>query len=236
MSENTNREFDHYASKYDNLLADPLRDGFARDPLHFHRRKWLVLERLLKRAGVSPRSQRWLDVGCGRGELLSLAGGNFAQAIGCDPSDGMLSSCAGVNVIQQSSPCELPFDDNSVELVTIVCVCHHVHGETRILLMNEIRRVLVPGGLCCIIEHNPWNPVTRAIVKRCPVDIDAELLTSRTATALLKATGFKHCFTDYLLFFPERYFDLLNHVELKLSWVPLGGQYALLARSSKMSG
>src|SRR5215469_2693272 len=131
MRESTNPEFDHYASAYDRLLADPLRSRFACDPLHFHRRKWLVLERLLKRVGVDPRSQRWLDVGCGRGELLSLAGGNFAQATGCDPSDGMLSSCAGVNVFQQPSPCELPFEDNSLELVTAVCVFHHVHGEAR---------------------------------------------------------------------------------------------------------
>ena len=234
-NEGDSPEFDQYAKSYAELLDDPIRNRFARDPLHFHRRKWFLIQRLLKRAGANARTLKWLDVGCGRGELLELAGGNFAQAIGCDPSVGMLSSVAPFSMHRQLSPVELPFGDGSVDFVTAVCVYHHVHGSARALLTSEIRRVLTPGGLCCIIEHNPWNPVTRAIVRRCPVDADAELLTSRTATALAKAAGFECCFLDYFLFFPERYFESLNDLETKLSRVPLGGQYALLARPSKTS-
>ena len=58
--------------------------------------------------------------------------------------------------------------------------------------------MLVPGGLCCIIEHNPWNPATRTIVRRCPVDVDAELSTARE-TAALPARGRFPCF-EYRLF------------------------------------
>jgi Methylase involved in ubiquinone/menaquinone biosynthesis len=233
MSENANPEFDQYARSYDGLLEDPIRDSFAQDPLHFHRRKWIVLERLLKRAGVDPKTQRWLDVGCGRGELLDMASGSFARAIGCDPSHGMLVSGARADVFQQPSQVELPFEDNSADLVTAVCVYHHVHGEARSLLTSEIRRVLAPGGLCCIIEHNPWNPVTRAIVKRCPVDVDAELLTAPSGSALLKSAGFERVCADYFLFLPERLFHRMGSVEGMFSSVPLGGQYALLARSTK---
>ena len=233
MNENTNPEFDQYARSYDGLLEDPIRASFAQDPLHFHRRKWIVLERFLNRAGVNPKTQRWLDVGCGRGELLDLASANFARAIGCDPSHGMLVSGARADVFQQPSQVELPFEDNSADLVTAVCVYHHVHGEARALLASEIRRVLEPGGLCCIIEHNPWNPVTRAIVKRCPVDVDAELLTARTAATLLKSAGFERVSADYFLFLPERLFHRMGSVDAMLSKLPLGGQYALLARSTK---
>src|SRR6266702_7658965 len=88
--------FDRYAHSYAELLEDPIRNRFAHDPLHFHRRKWFLIERLLKRSGVTLTTQRWLDVGCGRGELLKMAGSNFAQAIGSDPSAGMLSSCAPI--------------------------------------------------------------------------------------------------------------------------------------------
>jgi SAM-dependent methyltransferase len=235
MSGNVNPEFDQYARSYDGLLEDPIRDSFAQDPLHFHRRKWIVLERLLKRAGVDPKTQRWLDVGCGRGELLDLASSSFARAIGCDPSHGMLVSGARPDVFQQPSPVELPFEDNSADLITAVCVYHHVHGEARSLLTGEIRRVLAPGGLCCIIEHNPWNPVTRAIVKRCPVDVDAELLSAQTGFSLLVSAGFERVCADYFLFLPERLFNRIGSVEGMLSKVPLGGQYALLARSTKSS-
>ena len=230
-SEKERPEFDQYADSYAELIDDPIRNRFARDPLHFHRRKWLLIDRLLKRAGVTARTQRWLDVGCGRGELLELAGNNFAQAIGCDPSGSMLSSGATFSMHEQPSLVELPFDDRSVDFVTAVCVYHHVHGSARTLLTSEIRRVLTPGGLCCIIEHNPWNPVTRAIVRRCPVDVDAELLTSRKASVLLQAAGFESLSTDYFLYFPELIFNRLSSMERMLCKMPFGGQYALLARA-----
>jgi SAM-dependent methyltransferase len=230
-SEEIRPEFDQYAPSYAELLDDPLRNRFAKDPLHFHRRKWLLIKKLLKRAGVTLSTQRWLDVGCGRGELLEIAGSHFAQAIGCDPSVGMLSSHPSFKTHEQSSLVELPFEDNSVDFVTAVCVYHHVHGAARTLLTREIKRVLTPGGLCCIIEHNPWNPVTRAIVRRCPVDADAELLTARTASGLLQEAGFQVLSTDSFLYLPERMFHRLGFLEGMLRRFPFGGQYAVLARA-----
>jgi SAM-dependent methyltransferase len=230
-SEKERREFDRYAHSYVELIDDPIRKRFAHDPLHFHRRKWLLIDRLLKHAGANARTQRWLDVGCGRGELLEMAGSNFAQAMGCDPSAGMLASRTPFSMHEQPSLVELPFDNRSVDFVTAVCVYHHVHGGARALLTNEIRRVLTPGGLCCIIEHNPWNPVTRAIVRRCPVDVDAELLNAREGGALLQASGFESISTDYFLYLPERLFNRMGSIERMLSKTPFGGQYALLARA-----
>lgn len=224
-------EFDQYASSYSELLHDPIRNRFARDPLHFHRRKWHVLERLLRSVGVTPGTQSWLDVGCGRGELLELAGANFATASGCDPSAGMLSSNASFKTFEQPSLSELPFEDHSVDLVTAVCVLHHVHGLDRTLLADEIRRVLKPRGLCCIFEHNPWNPVTRTVVRRCPVDADAELLTAHQTRRLLEKSGFLSLRTEFFLYLPERVFDRFGAVERMFSKLPFGGQYAFLAQS-----
>lgn len=227
------REFDRYASSYDDLLADPARDHFAQDPLHFHKRKWILMQRLLKRAGADASSLRWLDVGCGRGELLGLAGGHFARALGCDPSAAMLPSRGPFSVVQQRSLIELPFETASVDFVTAICVFHHVHGEARTKLIGEIRRVLTPGGLCCVIEHNPWNPVTRGIVRRCPVDVDAELLTARVARSLLHAADFFSLTTNYFLFLPESLFSRWSLLENALDSIPFGGQYAVLGRVRK---
>src|ERR1017187_7390997 len=224
-------ELDRYATTYSTLLDDPIQNRFARDPLHFHRRKWLLVKGLLKRFGVAAETQRWLDVGCGQGQLLELAGGNFRQATGCDPSAVMLPSHATFTVLEQPSPAELPFDDCSFDFVTAVCVYHHVHGGARPRLTNEIKRVLVPGGLCCIVEHNPWNPVTQAIVRRCPVDVDAKLLSAQTTLKLFQACGFESLATEFFLYIPERFFHRLRWMEENLNKVPLGGQYALLARA-----
>jgi SAM-dependent methyltransferase len=224
-------EFDRYALEYAELLDDPMRNRFAQDPLHFHRRKWSLIQSLFRRIGVAVETQRWLDVGCGQGELLSLAGGSFASAIGCDPSANMLRPGAPFRTYLQSSLVELPFEDASVDFATAVCVYHHVHGEARTLLTREIRRVLAPGGLCCILEHNPWNPVTRRIVKRCAVDVDAELLTARETRRLFKSCGFEPICTEYFLYLPESLYASFGGMEKVFAWLPLGGQYAVLVKS-----
>jgi ubiquinone/menaquinone biosynthesis C-methylase UbiE len=224
-------EFDQYAHSYAQLLDDPLRNRFVRDPLQFHRRKVHLIELLLKRFGVNPATQKWLDVGCGQGQLLELAGSRFKQAAGCDPSAVMLSSNPSFTVSHQPSPTELPFADASFDFVTAVCVFHHVHGQDRTLLTNEIRRVLAPGGLCCVIEHNPRNPVTRTIVRRCPVDVGAELLPAQSTIDLLCDSGLQPLATEYFLFIPESVFPVLGAAERWLRKIPFGGQYASLAQS-----
>jgi SAM-dependent methyltransferase len=227
-----NAEFDQYATEYSHLLNDPLRDRFTSDPVFFHRRKWMLIRDFFALRKVNPSNLRWLDVGCGQGELLRLAGGSFAQAVGCDPSSGMIQSCPGEELYQQPSPAELPFPDHSFDFVTAVCVYHHVHGGDRALLTKSIQRVLKPGGLFCLIEHNPWNPATRAIVKRCPVDSDAELLTASTAAKLVRSVDLEILETTYFLYFPENIFRRVSRVERSLRNWPLGGQYAVFGRNS----
>jgi SAM-dependent methyltransferase len=226
-------EFDQYAPAYTDLLDDSIRKQFAQDPLHFHRRKWLLLRDILEGEGVNVSAQRWLDVGCGQGDLLQLAGPYFAQAAGCDPSAVMIARSNPFRVEHQPSLSKLPFDDASVDLVTAVCVYHHVHGPARALLLEEIKRVLSPGGLCCILEHNPRNPITRAIVRRCPVDVDAELLPAGEVSRLLQFAGFHTLSTNYFLYLPEKIFDRLSPIERILRKVPFGGQYAVLAQAPR---
>jgi hypothetical protein len=45
--------------------------------------------------------------------------------------------------------------------------------------------------LFCMIEHNPWNPVTQLVVERCPIDRHAELWAPSHAVALVRSAGLK---------------------------------------------
>lgn len=231
ITQNEIVEFEKYAPTYDELLDDPARNRFTRDPLHFHWRKWIVIERLLSKRGLTPQEMTWLDVGCGRGDLLELAGGRFYRAIGCDPSIGMLPSNSSFSVFEQPSLTELPFNDRSIDFVTVVCVMHHVPEHHRQHLMNDIQRVLRPGGLCCVVEHNPWNPVTRAIVRRCPIDVDARLQSAREIKRLVERSGFRCVHLEYLLYLPEAAFHKFCSFEGLFSKSPFGGQYALFAQA-----
>ena len=221
--------FDNYAGDYAALIHDPIRDKFAAGSRFFFERKIQVIRSFCKRRGMAAENLRWLDIGCGQGDLLRLGREHFKSSSGCDPSQGMLESCRDLDVRHQLSLESLPFDDAGFDFVTAVCVYHHVPAERRSLLTEEALRVLKPGGVFCIIEHNPRNPVTRLIVSRTPVDADAHLLTANEAVRLLPAAKGKVIETRYFLLFPERLKFALP-IEDAMAALPFGGQYAVFAQ------
>lgn len=223
-------EFDEYAGNYQKLVGDPVRDWFGPGDHFFFVRKWELLAKHLRSLGMRPESLSWLDIGCGRGDLLRIGAPCFQRAVGCDVSEGMLADAAGLEVFPQPSPTELPFSDRSFDLATAVCVYHHVVPELRLGLTREMARILRPGGVACIIEHNPLNPVTQMIVRRLPVDRDAQLLTWSTAGTLLRASGLEGIQTKQFLFMPEAVYKRAGKIEKWLEWLPLGGQYATFGR------
>jgi SAM-dependent methyltransferase len=220
-------EFDDYARDYQELIRDPIRERFTSDARFFAERKIKVLRDFYRKRGVDTKQVRWLDVGCGQGELLSIGHPYFAAAAGCDPSAEMLSRCDGLDVRRQASETQLPFDSATFDLITAVCVYHHVAIEERVSLTREALRVLRPGGIFAIIEHNPWNPATRLIVSRTPVDANAKLLSARDAMKLLAGAGAKPLGTRFFLYFPQRIYKYLAEVENALTWLPAGGQYSV---------
>jgi SAM-dependent methyltransferase len=238
-----NTEFDRFAARYDELLKDPVRDYFAPGSTFFVTRKIEVLLDAAARLGIDTRRATWIDVGCGQGQLLRAGRPHFAQARGCDISVGMLGRTAEVSevsdtsdtsiqVVAQTDPVRIPFDDGSADVVTAVCLYHHVPRESRARLTADIRRVLRPGGVFVIVEHNPVNPVVQLIVRRTPVDEHADLLTAATARRLMREAQLSIVDTRYFLYVPERMYRWGRRAEKALEVVPLGGQYAVFARKN----
>jgi SAM-dependent methyltransferase len=228
------RRFNELASSYEDLLKDPLRDRFSgNEPQFFHARKRDLIRDYFSRHRMDTRQARWLDVGCGKGDLLGLLKCDFAATAGCDVSEEMMRGIDGVETKVQSASASLPFGTGEFDFVTAVCVYHHVPVAERSALTDEIVRVLRPGGVFCVIEHNPLNPITRRIVRRTPVDADAVLLrAAETRTRMAKA-GFGQIDLEYFLFFPQPLFNYLGRLEPGLSWLPLGGQYAAFGTLNK---
>jgi len=223
--------FDHLSSDYEELLRDPIRERFTgRESAFFHRRKADLIRRFFRRRGLGTAGLRYLDVGCGKGELLGLLHPDFEQAAGCDVSAAMLRQVTEIEVRVQKDPLQIPFGDAEFDLVTAVCVYHHVPPADRPTLTSEIARVLRPGGIFCMIEHNPFNPVTRLIVKRTVIDADAILLPASEVRTLAAAAGLVPLERDYFLYFPQAIYRYLGQMEAALTKVPLGGQYAVFSR------
>lgn len=175
-------ELDNYAEQYSTLLADPLRDRFASSDF-FYRRKLMLIRKFFRRYGLNAKQSSWVDIGCGQGDLLRLGMSEFGSSTGCDVSPAMLRGCRGLAVLRQEQDDVLRFPDGSADFATAVCVYHHLPPSKRAALTREAARVLKPGGTFCIIEHNPVNPVTRLVVNRSPLDIDAPVARSTTATS-----------------------------------------------------
>lgn len=101
-----------------------------------------------------------LDLGCGRGEWLLWLQERGIAAQGVDGNPVMVQHCLArglavqhVDLLQhlQSLP------KHSVRLVSSFHVIEHLPFEVLFLMMREIHRVLVPGGLMILETPNPEN-------------------------------------------------------------------------------
>ena len=87
-----------------------------------------------------------------------------------------------------------------------------------------------PGARLVIWEHNPYNPFTRLIVKACPFDKDARLLTCGATRALFEAHSFRRVRQAHVNVFPPRWQRLapVSIIEKKLMPHPVGAQYWMM--------
>ena len=85
-------------------------------------------------------------------------------------------------------------------------------------------RVVRPGGVLCIIEHNPLNPLTQLSVRRCEFDSHAILLPSWRTARLMAQAGLKSVESRYFLLMPSAAAPA-RAIERRLARLPLGAQY-----------
>ena len=230
-------EFDDYASGYDAGMDGPIKSllGDSADEFVAVKVQWLLRNIL----GTRPSSQpiRILDYGCGTATLLRLlvSKASNASLSGCDISAGMLAHAKTVWPqsapkpdlhLQQGAATGLP--GSSFDLIVISAVLHHVPLDERAGVYAEIKRLLRPGGKIVVFEHNPFNPVTRYVVARTPIDKNAILLTPNEVVGSLTKLSFGQVKTKYLMFSPPKYRSLVA-VEHWLDWLPMGAQYAVVA-------
>ena len=122
----------------------------------------------------------------------------------------------------------LPFDMPRFDLAYAMCVFHHIPHEEHVRLLGEIRRVLRPGGLMVVFEHNPYNPLTVKAVNSCEFDVNARLIPASKMHRASRAAGFDQISVRYRIFFPHA-LKALRPMERYLTPIPLGAQYSVYA-------
>jgi SAM-dependent methyltransferase len=187
---------------------------------------------LLARRGEDPGHMRLLDIGCGVGLIHPYVAPSFRETIGVDVALDALEAARRANPgvrYRAYNGRRLPADDGSFDAAATICVMHHVPPAQWVAFVDDAWRVLRPGGLFMAFEHNPWNPLTRLAVARCPFDYDAALLSPPRLARLLREGGFADVACEFMFFTPFAARPA-TWIEKRLRRLPLGAQYVAVGR------
>lgn len=219
-------DFDNYTSNYNQLLYQRTR-LFSSDEAYFARYKVQILSERIQR---EPR--RVLEFGCGIGRNIPFLCETFrsAEIMGSDISAISLEIARAKNPgIYFWREGDVAAAQRDFDLILVAGVFHHIPTSERVAVARLLFSRLVSDGLVFVFEHNPYNPVTRRIVSNCPYDEDAVLLRPGELKDLLWQGGLQVKERRFSLFFPP-WLKLALPLERYLGWLPLGGQYWMLAR------
>ncbi len=124
-----------------------------------YKERWEVIRNSIKKVHVS--ITQYLDYGCGEcdvteflGKKLNLKKTNIL-AVDIEGWMGELYDEPKSNEISFTKikiDGQLPYKDNSINLITLFQVLHHIPDMNKAFI--EINRVLKPGGIIIIREHN----------------------------------------------------------------------------------
>jgi ubiquinone/menaquinone biosynthesis C-methylase UbiE len=141
-----------------------------------YRRKIQPPSQLIERSGIK-KGMQVLDLGCGSGAFttfLARAVGEKGKVYALDIQADMLKQLENklskpenkdiqnIKLIEGNAY-ELPFDDGSLDLVNMVTVLQEIPDRNRAL--QEVKRVLKPGGILAVTElfpdpDYPWKSTT----------------------------------------------------------------------------
>jgi len=225
-------DFDRYGESYEQAVGEAIGFGGQGHAFYLEAKARVLLD-LARRELGDPGRIHALDVGSGPGTLHPHLA-EIGDLEGLDVSEALVERAAAANPGVRYRTYDgrtLPFPDASFDLAFAVNVFHHVQPPGRADLAAELARVVRPGGIVAVFEHNPLNPLTRLVVSRCEFDKGVELLSTREVRALLAQAGLQLVERRYILFFPWRS-ALLQRMETRLGPVPLGAQHLTAARRS----
>jgi ubiquinone/menaquinone biosynthesis C-methylase UbiE len=160
------QRFNEVAPIYDTLF-----------PPHISQHLFTERLRLIKKY-LSPPA-KILDAGCGTGILLSRLLAEGYDAWGIDLSASMIK-IARRRIPERAMKGDLakiPYPDHTFDGVISIATLHHL-DKSFSKALYEMARILKPGGVILLWDHNSLNPYWRILMNKVPQDTGKEVIFS----------------------------------------------------------
>ena len=177
-------------------------------------RRWLQPpDKVIERSGIKP-GMIVLDLGCGSGAFTMpvarvVGEGGKVYAVDIQPAmlqqlERKLAKAENQDIrnieLKQASAYDLPFEDDTVDLIYMVAVLQEIPDRGGAL--REIRRVLKPGGILAVTEllpdpDYPLRSTTLNICQREGFVVDDNLGNLWTYTVRFKKPLYKNFISGY---------------------------------------
>jgi SAM-dependent methyltransferase len=228
--------FDQVARDYERIHNRSLPPGVRSDEFVVQKAVQLVA---WIGAAYRGRELRYLDFGCGNGRLFRqllespglrpLFDRGHLRLFGFDTSVESLREAEAIagagNVCLADDFARFPRGVR-FDFVISCNVFHHIPPDVRHAAVDRLADWAAPGAHLVIWEHNPLNPFARLIVRICPFDREARLLSLPAARRLFgrRFDYRRHAFVNV---FPPglQRVGTLRRIEARLARVPVGAQY-----------
>ena len=147
------------------------------------------------------RAGRIVDIGCGSYPLF-LSGTVFREKLGLERvtqgTDDAVLKALGIELrhFDVESDTRLPFDDDSVEVVTMLAVFEHIAPQRLAPLTRDVHRVLKPNGMLILTTPAHWTAgILRLLarlylVSREEIDEHKDAYSHDELVPVLTAAGF----------------------------------------------
>lgn len=147
-----------------------VRETYERIGSHFAEtrpRPWPAVERFVERAGALDIG---LDIGCGNARHAELLAAHAECVIALDASDAVLETARerrrGLDIaFCLADATTLPLASRSIDLAVYIATIHHLPTrEMRVRSLDELARVLAPGGRALVsawsVTHDRFDRTT----------------------------------------------------------------------------
>jgi len=189
--------------------------------------------------------ERVLDLGCGNGRFYQFFSDKNVDYIGVDNSEKLIEIAKKRypwGKFQVADALNLPFPDNFFDKILSIAILHHIpSSEYRIKFLNEIKRVLKPGGTLMLTVWYLWQKKTAwefllkniflKLVGESKLDFSDVFIPWKNSKGKILTQRYFHCFTK------KELQKLAKNVGLKVRKIDLlrrsAGHYNLLLMAEK---